>query len=69
MRREESGRKCVVLDVSSPTSSCHVEPDEKKPNGRNFSTTILAAISSRTLKKKPQKTRSGSDWKVGVGVR
>ena len=50
MRREESGGKCVVLDVSSPTSSCHVEPDEKKPNGRKFSITILAAISSRTMK-------------------
>ena len=54
MRREESGRMRVVLDVSSPTSSCHVEPDEKKLNGKNFSIIILAAISWRTLKKNTQ---------------
>ena len=68
MRREESGGKCVVLDVSSPTSSYHVEPGEKKLNGKNFSITVLAAISSRTLKKNTQ-PQSSSDWKVGVGGR
>ena len=52
MRRAESGGKCGVLDVSSRTSSCHVEPDEEKLNGRKTSITILAASSSRTLKKK-----------------
>ena len=52
VRREEKGESCVGLDVSSPTSSCHVEPDEKKLNGKNFSITILAALSSRTQKKK-----------------
>ena len=51
IRREKSGGKCVVLGVSSPTSSSHVEPDEKKLNGNNFLITILAAISSRTEKK------------------
>ena len=56
MRREESGGKCVVLDVSSSISSCHVEPDEKKLNGKKISITVLAAISSRNLKKNTQNT-------------
>lgn len=50
MRREESGGKGVVLAVSTPTSSRHISPEEKKLNAKNFSITIFAAMSSRILK-------------------
>lgn len=71
MRREERGGKCVVVDVSSPTSSCHVVPDEKKLNGKNFSTTNFAPMSSRTLEKQTHTndTQSTSNLKGGDGSR
>ena len=58
MRRAESAGKgvmvvVVVVVVSSPVSPYHVVPDEKL-NYQNFSTTILAATSSRTLKYHPK---------------
>lgn len=44
--------------VAVPMSSRHVVPDEKKLNGKNFSTTILAAKSSRTLERKKRTQRA-----------
>ena len=67
MHREESGGKCVVLDVSSPTtSSCHVEPNEKKPHGKKLLDHYLGSINLATSEKNTQ-IQSSSDWKVGVG--
>ena len=71
MRRGQSGGKCVVVDVSSPASSCHVVPDEKKlNNGKNFSTTNFAPMSSRILEKQTHTcTQSSSNLKGGDGSR
>lgn len=54
MRLEVSSGKGVLSAVSSPISCVHVVPDEKKLKGKHFSTTILAAKSSRTLNRGKQ---------------
>lgn len=60
-RRAERAGKAEVSAVSTPTSSDQAVPDEKNMNGRNFSTTILMAMSSRTLKKRARQQRMSGD--------